>query len=112
MNDSSIIWFETLVLTPAHTGARESRDFVRTHLTGHGLLPLVDDTRLVVSELVTNALVHALPPVIVNLQEQAGSVLVTVSDTSPELPVGRPPSPTGPGGRGLAIVGRVSDEWG
>lgn len=112
MNRSSIIWFETLVLAPDGTGAREGRDFVGTHLTSHELPYLVDDIRLVVSELVTNALVHALPPVVVVIQEQPLDVLLTVSDQSPESPVSRPHKVTDSSGRGLAIVGQVSSEWG
>lgn len=112
MNRSSIIWFETLFLASDRTSAREARDFVGTHLTSHDLAYLVDDIRLVVSELVTNALVHALPPVTVNMQEQRLDVLLTVSDRSPELPGSRPHKVTDFGGRGLAIVGQVSSEWG
>ena len=56
MTGSSIIWFETLVLPPDSKSARQARDFVCANLTSHDLLYLVDDIRLVVSELVTNAL--------------------------------------------------------
>ena len=112
VNESSIIWFETLFIAPETTSAREARDFVCTHLTRHDLLYLVDDIRLVVSELVTNAVVHAQPPVILYIHEQRGNLLVTVSDKSPELPVVPPHRLTDSGGRGLAIVGQVSREWG
>lgn len=112
MNRSSIIWFETLFLAPDGPSAREARDFVGRHLTSHGRPDLVDGIRLVVSELVTNALVHALPPVVVYLQEQRLDVLLTVSDRSPDLPVSRPHKLTDLSGRGLDIVDQVSSEWG
>ena len=112
MNRSSIIWSETLRLAPDGMSAREARDFVGRHLTSRGLPDLVEGIRLVVSELVTNALVHALPPVVVHLQEQRLDVLLAVSDRSPELPVSRPHQPTDLSGRGLDIVDQVSSEWG
>ena len=65
-----------------------------------------------VSELVTNALVHAQPPVIVSVQEQRFHVLVTVSDKSPALPVALPHEVTDLSGRGLSMVEQVSREWG
>lgn len=112
MDESTHIWFETLVLEPDNASPRVARDFVCTHLVSHDLLYLVNDIRLVVSELVTNALVHARPPVILSMQEQRLDVLVTVSDKSPELPVARPHSPNDASGRGLAIVEEFSREWG
>jgi anti-sigma regulatory factor (Ser/Thr protein kinase) len=112
LTGSSIIWFETLVLPPDSESARQARDFVCANLTSHDLLYLVDDIRLVVSELVTNALVHAQPPVIVSVQEQRFNVLVTVSDKSPVPPVALPHEVTDVSGRGLSMVEQVSREWG
>lgn len=113
MNESPIIWFEVLVLAPDHAGAGEARDFVGAHLASHDLLYLVDDIRLVVSELVTNALVHGQPPVIVTIEEQPLDVLVTVSDESPAPPVTHPhQNLIALGGRGLSIVEQVSRRWG
>ena len=112
LEESSIIWFKALVLPPGHASAREARDFVCGNLASHGLLYLVEDIRLVVSELATNALVHAQPPVIVSLQERRLDVLVTVSDTSTVLPVALPHSVARFSGRGLSIVEEVSCEWG
>ena len=53
----------------------------------HGLPYLVDDVRLVVSELAANAMVHAQTPFTVTLVEGDRSVLLTVRDGSPESPV-------------------------
>ena len=112
VNESSIIWFEVLVLPPGHTGARDARDFVGAHLAIHGLPYLVDEIHLVVSELVTNALVHGQPPVIVAMEERERDVLVTVSDESPVQPGVLRHEATDVGGRGLSIVEQVSQEWG
>ena len=107
-----IEWFETLVLSPDEVSAREARDFVSAHLASHDLLLMVDDIRLVVSELVTNALLHARPPVIVNIQEHRVDVLVTVSDASATRPVALTSEATALNGRGLFIVEQVSSQWG
>ncbi|MFD9127523.1 ATP-binding protein [Kitasatospora sp. NPDC059571] len=47
-------------LTPRFEAVRAARDFARTTLQGWGLGALFDDVALVASELVTNALRHAI----------------------------------------------------
>jgi anti-sigma regulatory factor (Ser/Thr protein kinase) len=66
--------------------ASSARDFVSRHLVDHGLLGLVEDVRLVTSELATNALRHAGTPFTLTLQRDDQSVLLTVRDGSPALP--------------------------
>ena len=83
--------------------------------------PLCDDLAvidllLVVSELATNAVIHARSAfrvrLVVDRLESSIVIRVEVSDTDPTLPVRREPCPTQPGGRGLALVDLVSDRWG
>ena len=113
MDGSPILWLEVLVLPLDHAGAGAARDFASTSLEWHDLAYLEDRIRLVVSELVTNALMHASqPPVIVSMQEQWSNVLVTVSDTSATLPVRPAGQERDLGGCGVAIVERLSREWG
>ncbi|GHE84075.1 ATP-binding SpoIIE family protein phosphatase [Streptomyces fumanus] len=79
---------------------------------------LVDDTLLVVSELVTNAVVHAGTDVeVACLLQVSGAVVVEVADHHPV----RAPRPGGPRaatpdtpeyGRGLRLVAALSDAWG
>lgn len=72
-----------------------------------------DDAALCVSELLTNVRKHAESGrCVLTLQRQAGGVRVTVSDTSPALPVVREPDWTAEEGRGLALVGSVAEDWG
>jgi len=90
-----------------------ARGFICRHLEDHELAHLADDVRLVASELVTNALVHAGTAFVVTLRGTPGRVLLTVRDGSSVLPVRPPAGPAlEPGGRGLAIVAELSDEWG
>ncbi|MEV5440203.1 SpoIIE family protein phosphatase [Streptomyces sp. NPDC052682] len=72
-----------------------------------------DTVLLVVSELVTNALVHTQGPVRLDLTLAADRLRVTVSDSSPRAPA----KPVvvdweATGGRGLLLVEAVSASWG
>ncbi|MEU3858736.1 ATP-binding protein [Streptomyces sp. NPDC028722] len=75
-----------------------------------------DDVVLVVSELVTNALVHAAGEWIgCRLTAVADRVRIEVEDQAnggPALPVARRPGPDDPHGRGLLLVGTLSHDWG
>jgi anti-sigma regulatory factor (Ser/Thr protein kinase) len=73
---------------------------------------LVDDIRLVASELATNAMVHARTPFVVSLSELNGVVLLAVRDGSTSVPVKARPQVIGLGGRGLVLVELLSHEWG
>jgi anti-sigma regulatory factor (Ser/Thr protein kinase) len=61
-------WSHDIQLAIQPVSASRARDFVREHLTEQGLACLEDDVTLVVSELATNAMVHARTPFKVCLQ--------------------------------------------
>ncbi|GAA0916122.1 ATP-binding protein [Nonomuraea longicatena] len=73
---------------------------------------LVENAMLVVSELVTNAVVHGLPPVELRMRVVSGFAVGRVIDRSPDLPVPVEADVGGEGGRGLAIVAAVAVGWG
>ena len=66
--------------------ASKTRDFISQHLAEHNLSYLGDGVRLVVSELATNAMLHARTPFTVSLEQLARGVLLTVRDGSPSAP--------------------------
>lgn len=105
-------WTHATELAPVPASASAARDFVRLHLREHGLAAHVDDVALVVSELATNAVKHACTPFTVRLRGDGLCLLLTVNDTSREVAFERPPGSTSTGGRGLAIVDRLSHDWG
>jgi two-component sensor histidine kinase len=105
-------WSHQVDLAAEPTSAGLARDFVSLHLISHNLLDLVQDIRLVVSELATNALLHAQTPFAVTLSMTGGMVLLTLQDGSQLLPVHSAPATTDPNGRGLMIVELLSHEWG
>lgn len=110
--DQLTSWTHTVSLSPDPSSAARARDFVCAHLLVHGLPGLVDDVRLVVSELTTNALQHAATPFSLTLMREGHSVLVSVQDSSPRLPQVVATDTTRLRGRGLAIVERLSVGWG
>ncbi|MEU9131613.1 ATP-binding protein [Kitasatospora sp. NPDC048540] len=93
--------------TPAGVGA--VRRLLRDALTAAGADP--DTPCLLLSELLTNAVLHgAAASVVMELRD--GRVLIVVADHSP-APVERlPESTVRTGGRGLALVEALADVWG
>jgi anti-sigma regulatory factor (Ser/Thr protein kinase) len=105
-------WSHEATFASTPISASKSRHFVCGHLLEHRLPHLVDDVRLVVSELATNAVVHARTAFVVTLAVVDGTLLLTVRDGSLCLPARGPRPAMGTSGRGLEIVDSVSLDWG
>ncbi len=105
-----------LVLTEESGAAAVARRALRE---GNGTLPtpIRDDVLLLVSELVTNAVLHAGAgperPLHVQLLRGPRWVVVAVADESPGFE-GHPTPPGGneSGGWGLFLVDQIADRWG
>ncbi|MFD8410451.1 ATP-binding protein [Streptomyces sp. NPDC059650] len=73
----------------------------------------VEDVLLMVSELVSNACVHAGGPSELVLRRTSDRLRVEVGDGSPEHPRRRTADdPALPGGHGLLVVDRLARDWG
>lgn len=70
------------------------------------------DVMLVVSELATNAVIHAGTPFSVSISATDAAMRISVQDSSSTRPVVRDGSPAALSGRGLRLVGAVSRDWG
>jgi anti-sigma regulatory factor (Ser/Thr protein kinase) len=105
-------WSYEAVLAVEPVSASKARDFICEHLVAHDLLYLVEDIRLVVSELATNAMVHARTPFVVTLTEMNGVVRLAIRDGSAAVPVRTTPQVMDMGGRGLMLVELLSEQWG
>lgn len=92
--------------------AGAARRMVRDALEGWCDDDLVDDVALCVSELVTNAVVHARSAPRVLVQIRSGAIHVEISDDSEAPPVPRGAGPADTSGRGMSILGSLSDRWG
>jgi anti-sigma regulatory factor (Ser/Thr protein kinase) len=97
---------------PTLHAPRHVRNFVASTMRSWGYDDLCDTTELLVSEIVTNVVVHARTPGRVTVAERPSGVRVSVTDTGRDLPDPRDPSPAEPDGRGLGIVGVLSQRWG
>lgn len=102
---------------PAHpSSVGRARRLVRDAPAAAGRdLPvdLLEDAELLVSELVSNAILHAGTAVDVEVAlETPSSLLVSVGDGSRRLPTRRHYGSAAATGRGLRLLERVSDEWG
>ncbi|AGZ42947.1 ATP-binding protein [Actinoplanes friuliensis] len=73
---------------------------------------LVDDTLLVITELVENVVQHTGDGGELVLHRCGDAVRVEVADSSSALPRAYGPDPRRIGGRGLLLVAAVSRDWG
>jgi two-component sensor histidine kinase len=103
---------------PAEVG--RARQWARSRLAGSGIEadePLAETLILLVSELVTNAVVHTGCPAVLRLSlpgaaGESATVRLEVADSSDRAPVPRCAGGDATGGRGLALVDGLADRWG
>nr|WP_246315278.1 SpoIIE family protein phosphatase [Kineococcus aurantiacus] len=101
-------------LPPDIRAVATAREFLRDRLTAWSTDELLDEAELVLSELVTNALVHTGGGAGLTLRFDGAErrLTIAVEDTSPRAPHERAMTPDALGGRGLGIVEAVADAWG
>ena len=99
-------------LPPAATTPADARQIARQACRDWGIPNAADDVSLVVSELVTNAVVHAKTPLILAIEREGPTLAVAVGDGQPAAPWLTAQSPESSGGRGIALVSRLSTNWG
>ena len=100
-------------LDHAQTAPGPARHAVRRQLEDWGVrTDLVEDLVLITSELVTNAFVHARPPIDLRLHHSGTEVLLEVEDRALLRPRRRRPDDDDEHGRGLNIVQALSTDWG
>jgi anti-sigma regulatory factor (Ser/Thr protein kinase) len=103
---------ETLPREPE--SAAKARRLVCSSLSVWGLDDLAEDGAVIVSELVSNAVQHARRESIrITIERpEEGCVRVGVVDFSRVRPERKTSGPEDEGGRGLALVGELSADWG
>jgi len=89
-----------------------AREFLRGSTCAEHHSEVVDDAVLMVSELVTNSVLHGGPPVVVAVDCDEATLQVRVRDGSPSLPALRDAATGDENGRGLALVAEMSADWG
>jgi hypothetical protein len=116
-----------LQLCPAPGSAKAARDFTVAVLCTWGLADVSADARVVVSELVTNALRHGTataslpapraprppgPPIGLRLVHHPAGLRCEVTDPNDIMPSCLAPDDNAEIGRGLCLVAALSYQWG
>ncbi|MEW2293685.1 ATP-binding protein [Streptomyces sp. NPDC006743] len=125
LDPSAVCDAASCALPARYEAVREARQFTRATLEQWNLGDRFDDVCLVVSELVTNALRHALPDgpaacgreqvpsVRLHLMHWTERLVCGVRDPSQDSPVARDTDDfSAESGRGLFLVDSFSDGWG
>lgn len=110
--------------TPASRSVATARAFTLRTFERWGVLARGADAAAVVTELLTNALRHALPPLTddtaplpawpirLGLADPGPYVICAVADPSAAVPAPRRANWQDEAGRGLLVVTSLSDQWG
>lgn len=101
-----------LTLRPEPASVREARRFVTRRLADGGFEQAAFVAELLVSELVTNAVLHARTDINVDVRIHRGLARISVVDSSPR-PIRRRRHAVDSGtGRGLVLVEQMATRWG
>ncbi|MGW2425168.1 SpoIIE family protein phosphatase [Streptomyces sp. NPDC001709] len=92
--------------------ASRARRLVREQLLQWGLPQAVETAELLVSEVVTNAVRHAVSEPVGLRVVRTDALLFEVTDDEPALPAMLSAGPYDESGRGLRVVSRLAREWG
>lgn len=107
------VWLASTDMTPSI-----ARSVTRTFLQVSGACSIADNAEIVISELVTNAIavsrtVIPARPIGLRITIAPDSVMIEVWDHDQNhVPVRKEPDFISESGRGLNIVGELSDDWG
>jgi anti-sigma regulatory factor (Ser/Thr protein kinase) len=99
-------------LQVSHAAPARARRFLRIAACPEHHSALLDDAMVLVSELVTNSVLHGGPPLVVAVECDGTLLQVRVRDGSSALPIPQAAGQSDENGRGLAMVAAMSDDWG
>lgn len=89
------------------------RRILRASLSHWRPSSMVETAELLLTELVTNAFLHADAPTVgVRVYRRGNLLMIEVSDGTPQNPMPSPASLLSEHGRGLALVDALADSWG
>ena len=99
-------------LPPEPTSATRARVLARERFASSCSRDTLDTIALLVTELVTNAILHARTTLQLTLDTRPGLVRISVEDSSNELPTLQHYASDAVTGRGLALVEQLASSWG
>jgi anti-sigma regulatory factor (Ser/Thr protein kinase) len=103
----SSTWEYTLYVPHDPRAVAIARHTLTRILTTHHLPALLDDARLLASELLGNAIRHTQGPAALKLRHNGSALRLGAWDTDPT-----PPTDPGPDSYGLHLVDTYADDWG
>jgi anti-sigma regulatory factor (Ser/Thr protein kinase) len=104
------VW--SVELPPEPASATQARRLAREQLASICPPDALDTVALLVTELVTNAILHARTPMHLQIETRPGHVRLCVEDTSDRQPQLRRYDADAVTGRGLALVEALASSWG
>jgi anti-sigma regulatory factor (Ser/Thr protein kinase) len=101
-------------LPPTATAPRQARRVARQACVDWSVPhDVAEDVSVVVSELVTNAVLHAGTPLVLALEHEGTTVAVAVGDGQSSTPwLADQAAKQRSGGRGILLVSRLGADWG
>jgi anti-sigma regulatory factor (Ser/Thr protein kinase) len=103
---------QVVTLPPDTESPRRARHFVRELLIEDNISDTLEIVTLLVSEVVTNAVLHARSEVTVSVRRDGHAVHVEVADRSSSAPIPQSVTPDSTTGRGMHLVEELADAWG
>jgi signal transduction histidine kinase/DNA-binding response OmpR family regulator len=112
ISDRSVERVAVLDLLAKPSSVKQGRVFTTTTLREWSLADaVIEDATLMVSEMLTNAVVHGRPPVRLRLRKTSDELTIEVDDGSSAMPRRLRAGPDDLHGRGLAIVAELGARW-
>jgi anti-sigma regulatory factor (Ser/Thr protein kinase) len=102
----------TLTLMAVAESVPQARRFVRQSVLALGADQACDDAESLVSELATNAVLHARTDYTITVSRTNGTIKVWVRDLSSMLPRARHYGTDSTTGRGMRLVASLALDWG
>jgi anti-sigma regulatory factor (Ser/Thr protein kinase) len=102
----------TLDLPPDPRSVTRARELVRAHVGPLAPTEAAEVAALLVTELVTNAVLHARTTIALAVDVEPGRIRLRVADESDAVPTRRNYAPEVATGRGLALVDQLATAWG
>ena len=99
-------------LPPEPSSATRARTLARERLGPSCTDDAIETIALLVTELVTNAILHARTPLQLTLESRPDHARICVEDASNEQPTVRHYETDAVTGRGLALVEELASSWG
>lgn len=101
-----------LLLPVQSTSPSMARGFARRSGCAEHALDLLDDALLLISELVTNSILHGGPPIVLAIECDGEGLHVRVRDGSADRPRLTDRGTDAEDGRGMTLVDVLSSTWG